>query len=184
MDIAIKYNDGVDDFTYDLNLQMRLKNYIQAHFSPAYVLSSLAPVYLVGGSIRDLIYAKTPRDLDFVILGTENLEFVLTLFKTYSIQYRLNRFGGFKFQYQGTEIDLWLTDDLYSAIQYNVDGLFFNLKDNSLLSLTFDDFCQNGLKLINEENNIEVGRKPKLIEFEKRYLRNHQLNFSTDNIEQ
>lgn len=60
-------------------------------------------------------------------------------------------------------------DFVFSAIEYNVDGLFFDLKTNSLISLTFKDFIDNGLKLMNKENNIEKGRIEKLKKFEKRF---------------
>ena len=59
-------------------------------------------------------------------------------------------------------------------MQYNVDGLYFDLQTNSLLSLTFDDFNRNGLKLINSENNIENGRERKLTRFTELYLDNKQ----------
>ena len=170
MNIDIKYNEELDEFTYDLSLVMRLENYIKAHFYPAYTISLLAPIYLVGGSIRDLIYAKKPKDMDFVVLGREQLDWVLMVFKKYNIKFKLNEFGGYKFIYGNTEIDLWLTEDLFSSMQYNVDGLYFDLRTNSLLSLTFDDFNKNGLKLINPDSNIENGREKKLVKFEKHYF--------------
>lgn len=77
--------------------------------------------------------------------------------------------------------DLWLTEDLFSSIQYNVDGLFFDLRINSLLSLTFDDFVKNGLRLINPENNIENGRESKLKSFEEEYLNNVDNSISINN---
>ena len=174
MDIEIKYNDEEDEFTLDLSLVMRLENYIHNHFYPAYAISRLAPVYLVGGSIRDLIYAKKPKDMDFVVLGKEHLNWVLMVLNGYKIKYGFNKFGGYKFIYEDTEIDLWLAEDLFSSMQYNVDGWFFDLRTNSLLSLTFDDFNKNGLRLINAENNIENGREKKLIKFEEKYLNNKQ----------
>lgn len=174
MNIDIKYNEYLDEFTYDLSLEMRLQNYINIHFYPAYTIAKLAPIYLVGGSIRHLIYAKKPKDMDFTVLGKEQLDWVLKVFKAYNIDFKLNRFGGYKFIYDDTEIDLWLADDLFSSMQYNVDGLYFDLRTNSLLSLTFDDFNKNGLKLINPENNIENGREKKLIKFERLYLNNNQ----------
>ena len=85
MNIPIKYNDNLDEFTYDLSLQMRLENYINKHFYPAYTISRLAPIYLVGGSIRDLMYAKKPKDMDFVVIGLEHLEWVLQVLKSYNI---------------------------------------------------------------------------------------------------
>ena len=51
----------------------------------------------------------------------------------------------------------------------NVDGFFFYLNDNNLISFSFDDFVNNWLKLINPDNNIEKGREKKLIQFEKDY---------------
>jgi len=172
MRIEIKYNNNIDEFTCDLSLVMRLKRYIHDHFYLAYVISMLAPIYLVGGSIRDLIYAKKPKDMDFVVLGMEQLDWVLQIFEAYNIKYKMNKFGGYKFVYENTEIDLWLAEDLFSSMQYNVDGLYFNLNTNSLLSLTFNDFKRNGLRLINEENNIENDKEEKLFKFEKQYFDN------------
>lgn len=169
MELDIFYNEESDQFSKNLSLEMRIRNYINEHFDIAYTISLLAPVYLVGGAIRDLICAKNPKDLDFVVLGKDNLEWVLSVFDKFDIKYELNRFGGFKFVYKNTAIDLWLSDDLFSAIQYNVDGIFYDLKNQKLLSLTFDDFIKNGLKLVNPDNNIEKGRELKLIEFAKKF---------------
>lgn len=169
MNIPIKYNDTLDEFTYDLSLQMRLENYINKHFYPAYTISKLAPIYLVGGSIRDLIYAKKPKDLDFVVLGLEHLDWILDVFTAYNASYTLNRFGGYKINYNDTVIDLWLAEDLFSSEQYNVDGLYFDLRTNSLLSVTFDDFIKNGLKEVNKDNNLENNRVKKLEKFEHKY---------------
>lgn len=169
MHIDIKYNQDLDEFTYDLSLEMRLKNYITKHFPLVYAIQTLAPIYLVGGSIRDLILAKHPKDLDFVILGKEQQDWVLKVFEAFHINYQLNRFGGYKFTYNDIPIDLWLTDDLFSSMEYNVDGLYYYLNTNTLLSLTFNDFENNGLKLVNPHNNIEKGRLKKLTKFEKEY---------------
>ena len=174
MNIPIKYNDTVNEFTDDLTLQMRLENYIKNHFYPAYTISVLCPIYLLGGAIRDLIYAKKPKDLDFVVIGKENLEFLFQLFDKFNIRHSYNKLGGFKFYYNNIEIDLWVSDDLFSAIQYNVDGLFFDLKNNSLISLTFADFIDNGLKLVNNQKNIENGREKKLIKFEKQFKKDNK----------
>lgn len=169
MKINIAYNKEDDEFTNDLSLESRLKKYIINHFPIAYTISALAPIYLLGGGIRDLIQAKHPKDLDFVVLGNENLDWILRVFDAYNISYTINRLGGFKFNYNGTEIDLWTTNDLLSAIQWSIDGLFFCLENNSLISLTFDDFIKNGLKLVNNENNIENGREKKLEAFSKTF---------------
>lgn len=169
MKIKIEYNENLDEFTYDLSLEGRLKNYITKHFYPAYAISMLAPVYLVGGAIRDLIYANHPKDMDFVVLGKEHLDWIIDVLESFNIKYTLNKFGGYKINYNNTIIDLWIAEDLFSSMQYNIDGLYFNLNTNSMLSLTFNDFQKNGLKLINNENNIENGREKKLKKFENKY---------------
>lgn len=173
MRINILYNDKPDEFANDLCLETRLKNYITTHFYPAYTISILAPIYLVGGGIRDLICAKKPKDLDFVVLGKQHLKWVLYVLDRNNIKYNFNKFGGYKFIYEGTEIDLWLTEDLFSSIQYNVDGLLYNLNKNSLLSLTFEDFIKNDIKLVNTENNINNDREKKLLKFKQDYLNNN-----------
>ena len=165
----IKYNEQIDEFSYDLNLQMRIKNYIMNHFYPAYTISKLSEIYLLGGGIRDLILAEKPKDLDFVVLGKEQENWIFDVLKKFNIKYNYNSFGGYKFEYNGTIIDLWTTNDLFSAIQYNVDGLFYNLNKDILLSLTFDDFIKNGLKEVNSDNNIKNNREIKLLKFEKEY---------------
>lgn len=169
MVIPIKYNEEQDEFFYDLTLQMRLENYINAHFPLAYFISKMCPIYLLGGGIRDLIYARTPKDLDFVVLGKENLGFILEVFEKFDIQYGFNKFGGFKFKYNDTVVDLWASDDLLTSIQYNIDGLFFDLRSNSLISLTFDDFINNGLKLIDKDTKEDNGRCRKLIKFAEEF---------------
>lgn len=168
MDIKIKYNDELDEFTWDLTLNMRIERYIREHFYPAYTISILAPVYLVGGGVRDLVNAKKPKDLDFVVLGN-NKDFILDVFKSYNIVPSYNKFQGYKFDYHDTTIDLWLAEDLFSAIQYNVDGLLFDLKSNIIISLTFDDFQKRGIRLVNPLNNINNNREEKLKVFAKTF---------------
>lgn len=64
---------------------------------------------------------------------------------------------------------MWTTDDLFSSIQYNVDGLLYNLNNDSLVSLTFDDFIKNGIREVNSNNNIENNRIIELLKFEEEY---------------
>jgi len=109
--------------------------------------------------------------MDFVVLGKEQLDWVIDILESFNLKYTLNKFGGYKINYNGTTIDLWIAEDLFSSMQYNVDGLYFNLNTNSILSLTFDDFQKNGLKLINKENNIENNREKKLKKKENKYLK-------------
>ena len=167
MSITIKHNEN-GEFSSDINLEERIEKYINNHFYPAKVISTLSQVYLLGGAIRDLIDAKKPKDLDFVVLGKDK-EWILEVFNKFGIVPEYNRFGGFKINYNETVVDLWLSDDLFSAIQYNVDGLLFDVANKTLISLTFGDFVTNGLKQVNQNNNIENGREKKLKKFEQKF---------------
>lgn len=62
----------------------------------------------------------------------------------------------------GIEIDLWKTLDLFSTMEYNVDGLFYDIHNHQLLSFSYNDFTQNGLRKINPDNNLENNRVKKL----------------------
>lgn len=168
MILEIKYNDNDDEFMQDIDFKMRIQRYIENHFYPAFTISRLSNIYLLGGGIRDLLVGKISKDLDFVVLGSDE-EWINEVFRIYKIHPDRNRLGGFKFEYNGTKIDLWLSEDLFSAIQYNIDGLLYDVKNNSLISLTFDDFLKNGLRLINPNNNIEKGREQKLLKYESEY---------------
>lgn len=168
MNLEIKYNDNDDEFMQDIDFKMRIQRYIENHFYPAFTISRLSNIYLLGGGIRDLLVGKIPKDLDFVVLGSDE-EWINEVFRIYKIYPNKNRLGGFKFEYNGTKIDLWLSEDLFSAIQYNIDGLLYDVKNNSLISLTFDDFLKNGLRVINPNNNIEKGREQKLLKYESEY---------------
>lgn len=157
--IKVKYNNET--------LEKKLENYIKNNFGVVYEIASFAPVYLLGGAIRDLIMSKEPKDLDFIVLGMEYLKNILEVLNKHKITFTYNHFEGYRINYNGVHVDLWASNDLFSAVQYNVDGLFFYL--NNLISFSFDDFVKNGLKLINSDNNIEKGREKKLIQFEKDY---------------
>ena len=91
------------------------------------------------------------------------------IFNAYKIKPKRNKFGGFKFEYNNTTIDLWITKDLFSAIQYNVDGLLYDIQSRRMVSLTYNDFLKNGLREVNSKNNIENGRELKLLKFEKEH---------------
>lgn len=47
------------------NLEIQIQEYINKHFPPAYQISESVPIYLLGGGIRDLMLAQTPKDLVF-----------------------------------------------------------------------------------------------------------------------
>lgn len=165
MKMNLKYNLEPDEFDKDISLERRIDNYISNHFYPIKIISELSNVYLIGGGIRDLMLAKNPKDLDFVILNEKDYSWVFEVLNRFKYSYTYNRFGGLKISFGDIMVDLWITNDLFDSIQYNVDGLFYNVKHKEFLSLTFEDFVKNGLREVNQNNNINNGREKKLIAF-------------------
>lgn len=53
------------------------------------------------------------------------------------------------------------TKDLFSAIEYNLNGLFYDVSNHQILSFSYYDFLKNGIQKINSGNNIENGRELK-----------------------
>lgn len=76
-----------------------------------------------------------------------------------------------KIKFNGMSIDLWKTSDLYSAIEYNIDGLFYDVKENRLLSFGYLDSISDGIKVINEKNNTtnKVRARERKIKLENYY---------------
>ena len=145
-----------------------IKQYINKHFPIIYNLSNLCPTFLMGGAIRDLMLGLEPKDLDFVCLDTIGIVDAFVL--KYHLTWRKNKFGGYKIYYRNIEIDLWSTNDLFSSIEYNIDGLFYDVANNYFLPFGFFDAIEHGIVKLNENNNTtnierQNNRKEKLEEF-------------------
>ena len=151
----------------DLNKEV-IKQYIDKHFPLINILSSFCPTFLMGGATRDLMLGLEPKDLDFVCLDTYGMidNFVLK----YNLNWRRNKFGGYKIYYHDIKIDLWSTKDLFASIEYNIDGLFYDVANDYFLSFGFFDAIEHGIVKLNENNNTtnierQNNRKEKLEEF-------------------
>lgn len=153
----------------NISLEDKIKNYIKDNFNIIYELAKEMPIYLVGGSIRSLMLSLEPKDLDFIVLGCEYKDKLSKLINKFDMKYSYNKFGGYKIKYGEIVVDIWTNNDLFSAVEYNADGIFYYVNNDVIVSLTFDDFIKNGVKKVNELNNIETTRINKINEFHKKY---------------
>lgn len=132
-------------------------------------LDNYGDVILIGGAIRDIILKKTnPRDLDLIIDTDQDLEPIMREFKNY----KKNRFGGFKLEFDDIEIDLWSIenhwafknkiletkiDNLKYSTFLNFDSLWYNVTKKSK---EYDIFNQclksNVIDITLEESNIQL----------------------------
>ncbi len=141
------YEQIINNYEYINNV----KKIINDRFPIAISISQLCPIYLMGGALRDIRFGNLPKDLDFVCLDNDN---IIELFiEKFKLDYKINSFGGYKINYNGMSIDLWKTDDLYSAVEYNIDGLFFDVKQKRFICFGYYDALNNGISVINSKNN-------------------------------
>ncbi|MBR1416908.1 MAG: hypothetical protein IJ572_03735 [Bacilli bacterium] len=147
-----------------------LDNYIKEKFKLIYAISMIYQTYLIGGAIRDIMLNKTPRDLDFVISSNDFVEvdsYIKKFIYKYNLSYTLNHFNGYKILYKGIEIDLWYTKDLFDSIEYNGDGLLYDIEHHQLISLTFDDFLINGPRIVNKTVDMNNKSNERLLKLQK-----------------
>ena len=48
----------------------KIKKYIKKNFPIAIKISKISPIYLIGGTLRDIESSRKPKDLDFVVLSS------------------------------------------------------------------------------------------------------------------
>lgn len=128
-------------------------------------------IYLLGGAIKDLTQNITPKDIDIVFL-TSDSSFLDDFINNNNFNYNKNSFGGYKINHNELIIDMWATNDLYKTIEYNLDGLFYDIKNNLIIPFGFIDGVETKrLFYINENNKhplkeMELERRKKL----KKYI--------------
>ena len=98
-------------------------------------------------------------------------DFIKTFISKYGLQFSYNHFNGFKITFNDIEIDLWHTKDLFDSIEYNADGLLYDINNHRFISLTFDDFLKNGPKKINYSKNIDDKSQERLLKL-KNFIKN------------
>lgn len=137
---------------------IELKKFIYVNFPDIYffVKDTDLCIYMLGGAVKDIINNIKPKDLDFVILNYNNNynyvdDFIKILPNTYKIN--KNKFGGTKINTQKIEIDIWQTNDLYKAIEYNLDGLFYDINQNKIISFGYVHGIENSMLIQLNDNN-------------------------------
>lgn len=126
---------------------------LEYFFNPIFDITD-CPVYLLGGALKNFLLNKSeiPKDLDFVLL-TEDLSIISSFISNNEFKYTKNSFGGYKISFNNTIIDIWITNDLYKAIKFNTDGLFYDIQNKILLPFgCIESLETKKLEIINNKN--------------------------------
>ena len=139
--------------------------------------------YILGGFLRDTLIKKDAKDLDIVVLNG-NRQNILNNIKRLNLEYDLNSFGDYKISCDGKKIDIWPVNNLIEAIEFNIDGLFYDINESKFVDLGFIDAMEvNKIIKINALNhpNPNHDRTKKIIK-EMEILR--QIAFEQSKVEQ
>lgn len=131
----------------------KVRKYIIENFPLAIEISNIAPIFLIGGALRDIELHTPPKDLDFVVLSDTD-EIIKTFIEKNNLKYKMNKLGGYKIYNNSVVVDLCNTNDLLKSIEYNIEGLFYDIKNDYIIPFGYYDALENGLRIINPNNNI------------------------------
>lgn len=107
------------------NLLKRLQNICESPIIKQ-LQRYLGKVYLYGSSITDTYYDLKFHDLDLVV-NVEDTAQLENLLNTLNITYVRNKYGGYRFKYNGIEYDVWNLKDTASMTLFNVEPTLDNL---------------------------------------------------------
>ena len=128
-------------------LSNKLNNFLQENYSEFVNYPFNKDLYVLGGTIRDVMLDKKPKDVDFLFFDNE-AEMFKFLDDT-KIKYALNSFGTPKIDYNGKMVDMMSKQNPYNLLMYNVDGLFYNCTKSKFMLLGFENFAETrSLKLL------------------------------------
>ena len=85
-------------------------------------------LFLYGDAIKNTLTGDIIKDLDFVVL-TQEEDKIIEFIKKYNLKYKINMHGGYKITYNNFIIDIHSTNDLSSAGEYDLDMLFYDVKN-------------------------------------------------------
>ena len=131
-------------------------------------------LFLTGGAVKDILNDKEPKDIDIVVLTYSTLDIIKDFVIDYcgSTEYRKNRFNGYSIHKGDMSIDIWQTNDMLKAIEYNMDGLFYDIDSNKIISFGFNKGIEeHKLEILNNNSSvIDTKRKEERIKKLQSYL--------------
>lgn len=158
----------------------KISDYLKQIFPQIYNFKFSGEIYLIGGAVRDIIEDKPPKDLDLILLSDNpNIEEFLIENR---LEYRKNSFDGYKILFKNITIDMWAVNDILKAIQYNLDGLMYNVKYDIIIPFGYIDGMEKKRLIVLNSNNEHPdaerrrNRKEKLL----RLVLNRKNNINDD----
>lgn len=139
-------------------------------------LSDRYEIILIGGALRDALNQDfAPRDIDIIINDSNLDEFDKLLFE-FKINYKNNRFGGYKLFFEDVQADVWSINKHYAfehnyyqenvkniveTTFLNYDSIVYDYKNKMLYDECYQECLEKKvIDLIGEEDYIEDNPTP------------------------
>lgn len=161
------------ELTYIQNHTPLLQDFLTMNLPRLYQLvDSGVPTFLVGSSVKGIMLNSDFGDIDIVILSP-TAEPIREFIIRNGLEYDRNSFGGYRVFYNNIKLDMWHLDDLYYAIEFNLDGLFYHLNSNTVIPVGFvkgvkDDTLEQVCKDVKHPNiHKSIARRRQLLKYFK-----------------
>jgi len=118
---------------FDKGYTNKLDNLIKEKFPIIYDYKFNGIVLLCGGALRNIFMNLSVNDLDFIVVTQNSLE-IINFIKKFNLSYRKNSFGVYKINYNNFIIDMYAACDLYDAVLYDVDMLFYDINKHQMIN--------------------------------------------------
>ncbi len=128
-----------------------LKNFYN-YFPEFNFLNLKGDSYIIGGFISSILFNEDINDLDIVVLNG-NYDNIKENLDLNNLTYTTNFFGGFRIKDSYREIDIYLVSNFINAYEYNIEGLFLDIKRKIFVDVTFSKALKRKSLMIVNENN-------------------------------
>lgn len=144
--------------------------FIKNNFPIIYEYKFNGIILLLGGAIRSIILNEKIKDIDFVLL-TQKKDNIRGFINNFNLDFEKNFMGGYKIHYNDLEIDIFSVNDLFDAVHYDTDFLFYDLDNHMLISCgSLNSYKKRTIKEVNRSHSLgksEKIRTKKLIKYIK-----------------
>lgn len=148
------------DYFKFIDNKSKIKQVLNQLIPEIYDFEFNGDLYLIGGAIKNILMGENFKDIDIVIISNENR--IKSFINEKKLSYEVNSFGGYKIKKDTLMIDMWTTNDLYKAMEYTYDGLFYNIYSDLLIPCGFTHSIENKVQIkINTDNIHPIENKCK-----------------------
>lgn len=126
-----------------IKLENVIKRKLSTDFPQILEYKFTNPTYMIGGAIKDIVLGLDYKDLDFIQLTDDKSE-ILNFINSYNFNTKKNSFGDDKIILDNITVDLFKINDLYEILEFDYDGLIYDITNSRIISIGYYNAIKNG----------------------------------------